>query len=170
MGKNLQRVKDMLDGNYKHKIQSGYIGEKEEERKVGDRWIDSDGIEWEQRKGYRSQVSKMPKKGIADQCNTCESFIIKAWDKDVYKADGRCYYCQIDYEAMLKTAGNSGLKWWAYRRLKDLKNMEAIQKEMEQWIDERQKLLKDNPFDKTVANAMANENVEMTINKNKSMS
>ena len=37
MSKNLQRVKDMLDGNYKSKIQSGYIGEKEEERKIGDK-------------------------------------------------------------------------------------------------------------------------------------
>ena len=39
---------------------------------------------------------------------------------------------------------------------------------MEQWIEERYKRLQENPFDKSVVNAMANSNVEMTINKNKS--
>ena len=48
--------------------------------------------------------------------------------------------------------------------------MKSIEQDMEKWIEERQELLKDNPFDKTIANAMANSNVEMTINKNKSMS
>ena len=38
---------------------------------------------------------------------------------------------------------------------------------MEQWIDERHKQLQQNPFDMKVANALANSNVEMTINKNK---
>ena len=58
MGKNIQRVKDMLDGNYKHKIQSGYTP-TEVERKIGDRWFDSDGKEWEQKSYGRVSVSKM---------------------------------------------------------------------------------------------------------------
>ena len=36
---------------------------------------------------------------------------------------------------------------------------------MIQWIDEKQKLLKDNPFDKKIANALANEEVDLQINK-----
>ena len=40
---------------------------------------------------------------------------------------------------------------------------EVYLKEMEENLKERQA---QNPFDKTVANAMANENVEMTIKKN----
>ena len=44
--------------------------------------------------------------------------------------------------------------------------MKDIQKEMEQWIDEKEKLDKENPYDKTIANAIANSNVEMTIKKN----
>ena len=43
MSKNLRRVKDMLDGNYKHKIQSGYTPDTPD-RKVGDKWIDSDDV------------------------------------------------------------------------------------------------------------------------------
>ena len=56
---------------------------------------------------------------------------MKKWDKDTHKADGRCYYCQIDFEAELKSEqtfnGKPGIRWFAYRRLKDLKNMKAIQ-------------------------------------------
>ena len=46
--KNLQRVQNMLDGNYSSKIQVG-VGDQESTtiRKVGDKWTDSDGVEWE---------------------------------------------------------------------------------------------------------------------------
>jgi len=163
--KNLAKVQSMLDGTYGGKIQSGYIGEKESERKVGDRWIDSDGKEWEQKEGYRSSVKTLPNAGIFKaHCKKCKKGILKPWDRDVHKADGRCYYCQLDYEMDLK---NKPIRWFAYRRLKDLKNMVAIEQEMIQWIDENQKMLEKNPFDKTLANALANGEVEMTINKNK---
>ena len=164
MSKNLQKVQDMLDG--KGKIQVGY-STAEEVREVGDKWTDSDGYEWEQKSGYKMKISKV-KRGIADQCNTCEAFIFKAWDKDTYKADGRCYHCQLNYELDLKF--DKPVRWFAYRRLKDFKNMIDIEKQMSEWIDDREKLKEGKIFDKSVANAMANSNVEMTINKNKSMS
>ena len=168
MSKNLQRVKDMVDGNYKNKVQVGYGDQEIEKHEIGDKWTDSDDVEWEQKSGYRMKLSNLPEKGIADNCNACESFILRSWDKDTYKADGRCYHCQLNYELDLKF--EAPIRWFAYRRLKDFKNMVSIEQEMEQWIDEKQELLKDNPFDKTIANAMANSEVEMTINKNKSMS
>ena len=40
--KNLAKVQSMLDGTYGGKIQSGYTP-TEEVRKVGDKWIDSQG-------------------------------------------------------------------------------------------------------------------------------
>ena len=51
-------------------------------------------------------------------------------------------------------------------RLKDFKNMKSIEEEMRQWVDEMTEQRKKNPFDKTVANALANGEVEMSINKN----
>ena len=51
--KNLQKVQDMVNGTYGGKIQSGYIGEAEVERKVGDIWEDAEGDKWEQKKGYK---------------------------------------------------------------------------------------------------------------------
>ena len=166
MSKNIQKVQDMLDGNYKNKIQSGYIGEKEVDRKIGDIWTDSDGVEWEQKNGYRMKVSKLANAGIfKGHCKDCNAGILKPWDVDTFKGDGRCYYCQIDYEAKLKTGKNS-LKWFAYRRLKDFQNMKSIEKDMIDYINDLDKFRKQKVFDKSVANAIANENVSMTIKKN----
>ena len=169
MGKNIQKVQDMLDGNYKNKIQVG-VGDNEPDpiRKVGDKWVDSEGIPWEQKDGYRVKgrlaTSDVSHHSWDMKCSDCKSLILKPWDKDTHKADGRCYHCQLNYELDLKF--DSWLRFFAYRRLKDLKNMTDIEKEMEQWVDEWEKIRKENPFDETIANALANGEVEMTINKN----
>ena len=171
MSKNLQKVQDMLDGNYKSKIQSGYSG-VDEHRKVGDKWTDSDGYQWEQKEGFRVKSGgSMVSRGMFNhQCKdcgkNCSPKMAKPWDRDCFKADGRCYYCQMEFEDNLKF--DKPIKWYAYRRLKDFKNMEAIEKDMEQWVDEMTEERKKNPFDMKVANAMANGEVELTINKNKS--
>ena len=169
MSKNLRKVQDMLDGNYKNKIQVGY-SKVEKQREVGEKWTDSDGVEWEQKEGYIFKVPTMPSVGIfPHQCKDCKKNCspktAKPWDRDVYKADGRCYHCQIDFEAELKTG--KPLRWFAYRRLKDLRNMKAIEKDMEQWIDELEKQKNEKVFDDKVANALANGEVEMSIKKNK---
>jgi len=167
MGKNLAKVQDMLDGNYKRKIQSGYTP-TEEKRKVGDIWTDVDDVTWEQKDGFRVKVSKLANVGIFErQCKDCDAGIVKAWDKDTHKADGRCYHCQLNYELDLQF--DKPIRWFAYRRLKDFKNMESLEKDFIKWIDEKEKLDKEKVFDDTVANAMANENVTMAINKNKAI-
>ncbi len=165
--KNLAKVQSMLDGTYGGKIQSGYTP-TEEVRKVGDKWIDSEGYEWEQKEGFRVKNSVMPAVGMFNhQCKdcgkNCSPKMAKPWDRDCFKADGRCYYCQLDYEVELKT---KPIRWFAYRRLKDLQNMEALEKDMIQWVEEITEMRKQNPFDETIANAMANDNVEMSIKKN----
>ena len=170
--KNLAKVQSMLDGTYGGKIQSGY-SPTEEVRNVGDKWTDSEGYEWEQKDGFQvKSAGSMPAVGMFNhQCKdcgkNCSPKMAKPWDKDVFKADGRCYYCQLDYEIDLKA--DKPIRWFAYRRLKDLQNMKAIEKEMEQWVDEISKEKEQNPFDMKVANAIANGEVEFTVNKNKTM-
>ena len=157
----------MLDGKGTGKIQSGYSTVKEH-RKVGDKWTDSDGYKWEQKDGFQIKSGgSMPARGMFNhQCKdcgkNCSPKTAKPWDRDTWKADGRCYYCQIDFEEDLKL---SPLKWFAYRRLKDLRNMESIEKDMEQWVEAITEERKSNPFDKTIANAIANGEVEMSIKK-----
>ena len=171
MSKNLQKVQDMLDGNYTSKIQVGQYAPTDEVRKVGDKWTDSDGYKWEQCDGYQVKSGgSMPARGMFNhQCKdcgkNCSPKMAKPWDRDCFKADGRCYHCQLNYELDLKF--ESKLRWFAYRRLKDLINMKSLEKDMEQWVEELTKQRKQNPFDETIANALANGEVEMTINKNK---
>ena len=166
--KNLAKVQSMLDGTYGGKIQSGYTP-SEEHREVGDKWIDSEGYEWEQKEGFRVKNSVMPAVGMFNhQCKdcgkNCSPKTAKPWDRDTYKADGRCYHCQLNYELDLKF--DKPIRWFAYRRLKDLRNMESIEKDMIQWIEEISKQREQNPFDETIANALANGEVEMSIKKN----
>ena len=160
-------MRNLITKNYgdKTKIQSGYIGEKEVERNIGDKWTDSDGIEWEQKNGYRMKVSKLPNVGIfKGTCKTCDKGILKPWDKDTHKADGRCYHCQLNFELDLKF--DKPIRLFAYRILKDFINMESLEKDMVQWVDEFTEGRKQNPFDEKVANALANGEVSMQIKKN----
>ncbi len=197
MSKNLQKVKEMLDGNYKNKIQVGHIPDNvHANREIGDKWTDSDGVQWEQKNGYRSKINKLVSVGLGDQCSDCKKLIVKGWDKDSYKWNERCYYCQIDFEAQFtrKTGGTEldkfqseeGRKKWDKLSKKEQKKLldksldghdryiiertknyiEGWQKENEIFIKERDE---EKVFDKSVANALANGNVEMTINKNKTM-
>ena len=82
LSKNLQKVQDMVDGTYGGKIQSGFISDNvHANRKVGERWFDSDGKEWEQKEGYRSSVKTLPDAGLGDTCSMedCKKLIIKKW-------------------------------------------------------------------------------------------
>ena len=161
--KNLQRVQDMLDDNYDKKIQSGYTP-TEETHKVGDIWTDSDGKKWEQKDGFRVNHTKLANAGIAEQCSDCEAYIVKKWDKEIFKFNGRCYYCQINFEAELKTSGK--FDEWKEAQDKRIKEdyIKKFEEENEEIIKEIEKM--ENPFDTKIANAMSNANVTMEINKN----
>ena len=170
--KNLAKVQSMLDGTYGRKIVVGDVSVgREQTRAIGDTWTDSDGYEWEQKDGYQVKKATMPAVGMFNhQCKdcgkNCSPKMAKPWDRDTFKADGRCYHCQLNYELDLQF--DKPIRWFAYRRLKDLNNMDAIEKDMEQWVNEITEERKQNPFDETIANALANGEVEMSINKNKS--
>jgi len=168
MGKNTQRVQEMVDGTYNRKVQVGYK-HIEKKREIGERWFDSDGKEWEQKNGYISSVSKLPAKGLGDTCSDCDKLIIKPWDKEIYKFNNRCYYCQIDFEAELKGTGK--FDEWLEKQNNRIKKqyIEKFEEENKELVKEIEKMRKNNnPFDMKVANAMSNENVSMTIKKNMS--
>ena len=161
--KNIKKISSMVDGDYKEKIQSGYTP-TEEKHEIGDIWTDSDGKKWEQKNGYRANITKFANTGIAEQCSDCNSYIIKPWDKEIFKFNGRCYYCQIDFEAELKGTGK--FDEWKEAQDKRIKEgyIERFEKENEELVKEIAKL--ENPFDTKVANALANGEVDITINKN----
>jgi hypothetical protein len=167
--KNLAKVQSMLDGTYGGKIQSGY-SPTQEIRNVGDKWTDSEGYKWEQKDGFRvkSGGGSVSVGMFSHQCKDCKKNCspktAKPWDRDTWKADGRCYHCQLNYELDLKF--DKPIRLFAYRRLKDLQNMESLEKDMVQWVEEITEQRKQNPYDTKVANALANGEVEMSIKKN----
>ena len=167
MSKNLKRVQDMLDGNYNNKIVVGNHSIKSDQtREVGEEWVDSDGTPWKQMEGYRAKgriaVSGQRHYTWDHQCKDCNTYCFNGNNKKAYKAHGRCYYCQIDFEAELKLYP---IRYWAWMRLQDLNRMDSIEKDMEQWVEEITEQRKQNPYDMKVANALANGEVEMSIKK-----
>ena len=158
MGKNLQKIQSMLKGEGTGKIQVG-VGDHEIKptREVGDKWFDSDGVEWEQKDGYYSKVSKL-NRGIADKCSDCGKYISGTKsDQKLFAHRGRCYYCQINFEAKLKTWP---IKYWAWMKLQALSEWDSIEKAKEEWVMEKYNMDQKKTFDKSVVNALANENIE----------
>ena len=169
--KNLEKVQSYLDGTHQGKIQSGYTPDNVE-HKVGDKWIDSDGVQWEQRDGYRSKISKVNVGMFSKECKDCEKLCTKSFDVDTYNRMSRCYKCQTTFELDLKyesknRIGKNGNKWQFWVKLQELKRWDSIDREVEQLVLDNHEQNKKNPFDKSIVNAMANANVSMEIKKNK---
>jgi len=172
--KNLAKVQDMLDGTYGRKIQVG-VGDQEVEkvRQVGDTWEDLDGNKWKQNDGYRTKVGNTPNVGMfSKQCKECKTNCgSEKRHKHTWIRYNRCYHCQIDFEVKLQTKkiGNGGNKHIFWVRLQQLNNMDSIEKEMVQYLEEKNKMerLEDNPFDMSVANALANSEVDTSLKINK---
>ena len=165
---NLQKVQDMLDGNNQGKIQSGYDGEVQKKREIGDVWTDSDGVQWEQKNGYKSKLTKVNVGIFSKRCKTCNKPCTKKYDKDTWNRMKRCYHCQMNFELDLKfmKIGKDNNKWFFWVKLQELKRWESIDNDMEQLIFDNHEMNKKNPYDKSVVNAMANANVSMQIKKN----
>ena len=159
--KNLANVQDMLDGNYNKKIKIGTHNPKSvhEGRKVGDKWEDSDGVEWEQREGYRSKIGTTPNRGIFSKvCSDCDTPCKTNIDVETYHRMSRCYYCQINFEAKLKSKiiGSKNSKHFFWVKLKQLQRWIAMDLESEQmWLENFDRKV----YDKSVSNAMANDNI-----------
>ena len=158
--KNLQNIQSMVDGDFNTKIQVSMHGKKEETRKVGDKWKDSDGVEWEQKEGYISKVSNLGRHYTWDEkCKDCGSLVLKKRDKEMYLSYKRCFECQVNFEAILRCWP---IKYWAWIRLQQLNDMDSIEKDLEQWVEEKEKIKNEKLYDETVANALANNNIDTT--------
>ena len=89
----------------------GYEAEAETKRNVGDRWTDSDGKEWEQKEGYRVNVSQMDdvrqylQKLSTCASDECETSKYSNADKKLIRRTGFCATCLAKYETKLKSDG-----------------------------------------------------------------
>ena len=139
----------MVKGIYNGNIQVGYEGKTLQQRKEGEEWTDARGRSWKIEDGKRKQITKIPPRGF-DKCDDCEKLILKTIDQQTYDRMGRCKYCQIDFEMKLKKEG----KWVEWVKDMETKRWESVLAEYEAEM----KLLDNSngAFDKTVANALAN--------------
>ena len=139
----------MVKGIYNGNIQVGYEGKTLQQRKEGEEWTDARGRSWKIEDGKRKQITKIPPRGV-DKCDDCEKLILKTIDQQTYDRMGRCKYCQIDFEMKLKKEG----KWMDWVKDMEKKRWESVLAEYEAEM----KLLGNSKgaFDKTVANALAN--------------
>ena len=146
---NIEKIRKMAKGIYSGNIQVGYEGKTLQQRKEGEEWVDARGHRWSIQDGKRKQITKIPPRGF-DKCDDCDKMILKDIDQQTYDRMGRCKYCQIDFEMKLKKEG----KWVDWVKDMEKKRWESVLAEYEAEMN-----LQNNSkgaFDKTVANALAN--------------
>jgi len=147
---NIEKIQKMVKGIYNRPIQVGYTGKTL--RKEGEEWEDHNGRKWKMQNGQRKQITKVPARGI-DKCSDCEKMILKDIDQDTYNQMNRCYHCQINFEVDLKVEG----KWEDWVKEMEEKRWKTILEEYESEME----LYKDSdPFDKSVVNALSDENIK----------
>jgi hypothetical protein len=89
----------------------GYEKETEQKREVGETWVDSEGKEWRQEKGFKTVVTEMD--GVRDflhKLSHCSSEDCKtvpySWaDKKLISKTGMCATCLAKFEMNLRTDG-----------------------------------------------------------------
>ena len=110
----------------------GYEKETETKREVGEKWTDSDGKEWEQKEGYKTNVSIMDDvRAFLDKLNTCSTEECKTIsydriDKKTIRKTGMCLDCLQKFELKLKLDGTYPF----YEDYKITKNKLAYAREM----------------------------------------
>tara|TARA_Y100001970_G_scaffold245745_1_gene313017 strand:+ start:705 stop:1253 length:549 start_codon:yes stop_codon:yes gene_type:complete len=167
--KNLAKVQSMIDGTYDSefgKIQVGQYDPAEKTRKVGDKWKDSDGVEWEQREGYRVKGRStgrhyswdMNCKDCGTNCGSTKGELNRLNNK-TYIRMNRCYYCQIDFEAILKTRkiGERNNKHFFWVKLMTIQRWEQMEKEANERMIQ---IFDTNTSNKHLDNALANANIK----------
>ena len=166
--KNLAKVQSMIDGTYSSeygKLQVGqYEPTKEETRKVGDKWVDSDGVQWEQKQGFKVK-GKMRRHYSWDQnCKDCGTNCgstkgeLHNRNNKTFIRMGRCYYCQIDFEAKLKSKriGDNNNKHFFWVKLMTIKRWLEMEKEANERMIQ---IFDTNTSNKAIDNALANANI-----------
>lgn len=124
MKKNIDIVRDYLNGERPY-IKVGYTGDTDKYiiRKVGERWTDANGKEWEQKeygKAAVTRVSDIIKEEMEQKCECCGREI--RWgtkqDRKMFYRTKKCLDCTVEEETQLRIKG----KYKLYETKKILEN------------------------------------------------
>jgi hypothetical protein len=94
------------------------------DKKEGEEWEDADGKRWIKKSGYKQRVGKQAVRLIEKKCEICNADM--KWgnhlDKVIYPKTGRCYECNIEFEAIMRSKGH----YAAYEKYKVVNNELAM--------------------------------------------
>ena len=129
---NIKAIKQMLDGTHKSQtkkmIAFSDVKVTEEKRAIGEVWTDEDGVEWEQRNGFKIKKGKLDEvrkmlieRAMPKDCPKCNQPMTKRLDKKFFLLEKHCFDCQVAFEHDLRIEG----KYERYEKERILKNAEA---------------------------------------------
>ena len=165
--KNLAKVQSMIDGTYDSefgKIKIGQYSPTEKTRKVGDKWTDSDGVQWEQKEGFKVKGRQSRHYSWDQNCKECGKNCgstkgeVNRRNNATFLRMDRCYYCQIDFEAKLQSRkiGEKNTKHFFWVKLMTIKRWIQMEKDLN---DQMIQIFDTNTSNKHVDNALANANI-----------
>jgi len=121
-----------------NQTQFGYEGEAEKKREVGEIWTDTDGKEWEQKEGYKTNVTRMDDiRAYLNKLSNCSNedcTIVQysAADKKLIRKTGMCTICLAKFEQGLRNDGT----YIFYEDYKITRNKLAYIREMKDRYEE----------------------------------
>lgn len=128
--KNVKAVTEMIAGTHKSQTKKT-IGFSEVKsfikREVGETWVDEDGINWEQKKGYKVKLGKLSElRNDLNSFPNCDKDVCtctnpKRNDQKMKVIHGKCFDCVINMEHELRLNGG----YEEYERSKMLQNGKA---------------------------------------------
>jgi hypothetical protein len=136
---SIKDVENLLKGTHESQntIQVGFDGEVKEHisRKVGDRWFDEDGNQWEQKEGYKIKLGKEWQQELHQYLNSfpncrkevCTCTMPKNLDEKMKVIHGMCFDCVVEMEHKIRLEK----RWDEYEREKVKLNALAWLKEAE---------------------------------------
>lgn len=124
------RIREILrGGNPSVKVgwTSGLEGDNIEYKKtkheIGDKWVDADGKEWEQKEGYTTSIPKyIEEVKIPNTCPKCNKNMYDTEQKlniKFYWIRGHCFDCQLKEETQMRISGN----WQKYEQTVLIQNI-----------------------------------------------
>ena len=104
---NVEIVKNYLAGERPF-IRVGYSAATKK-RKVGEQWVDNNGVKWEQRDGYKTRVNEQAEiiRTASKQVCSCgqEIRFSGKLDELFYRKTGKCFDCLIKEETEYRVLG-----------------------------------------------------------------
>lgn len=128
-----------IKGKAKPIFFSFYTPPTKVDRKVGERWVDEDGKEWEQRNGFSVSIPKIDREELAESgvlmprfCPKCNKPMNRELDQKMWRFNGFCMDCTAEWETEMQIAGT----YKEYERNRIMSNVRAFYHDVMDGLDD----------------------------------